>query len=256
MSAPARNRASGRFGGGTYLKYEILRAFRSRRFFLFSLGFPVVLYFAIAGPNRGVSNFAGTGISAPVYYMVGLASFGTIAAMLSTGVRIAGERSAGWNRQLRLTPLSPLVYFRTKVLASYLMAIFTIVLLYASGISLGASLPAWEWLRMTFLLLIGLVPFAALGILFGHLLTVDSIAPAMGGTTGLLPLISGTWFPLGHGFVYDIARFLPSYWLVQASHVAVGGTGWTAFGWGVVIVWAVLLTALAARAYRRDTLKV
>jgi len=256
MRAVVKNRGGGRASGGTYLKYEILRAFRNRRFFLFSLGFPIILYFAIAGPNRGVNDFAGTGISAPVYYMVGMASFGTIAAMLSTGVRIAGERAAGWNRQLRLTPLSPFVYFRTKVLASYLMAIFTIVLLYASGTSLGVRLPAWQWVHMTLLLLIGLVPFAALGILFGHLLTVDSIAPAMGGTTGLLPLISGTWFPLGHGIVYDIARFLPSYWLVQASHVAMGGGGWTAFGWTVVIVWAVVLAALAARAYRRDTLRV
>ena len=147
-------------------------------------------------------------------------------------------------------------WLRTKVLSSYLMALLTIVLLYAAGVSLGVSLPAWQWLHMTLLLLIGLIPFAALGILFGHLLTVDSIAPAMGGTTGLLPLISGTWFPLGHGIVYDIARFLPSYWLVQASHVAVGGGGWTAFGWTVVIVWAIVLAALAARAYRRDTLKV
>ena len=29
-----------------------LRTFRNRRFFFFSLGFPLVLYFLIAGPNR------------------------------------------------------------------------------------------------------------------------------------------------------------------------------------------------------------
>ena len=38
--------------------------------------------------------------------MVGLTAFGTMNAVLSTGARIAGERAVGWNRQLRITPLS------------------------------------------------------------------------------------------------------------------------------------------------------
>ena len=38
----------------TYARYELLRTFRNRRFFIFSLGFPLVLYFLIAGaePQR------------------------------------------------------------------------------------------------------------------------------------------------------------------------------------------------------------
>ena len=34
--------------------------------------------------------------------------------------------------------------------------------------------------------------------------------------------------------MHDIAQALPSYWLVQASHVGVGGHGWGATGWIVV----------------------
>ena len=45
----------------TYTKYELLRTFRNRRFFLFSLGFPLVLYFVIAGANRNDHNFDGSG---------------------------------------------------------------------------------------------------------------------------------------------------------------------------------------------------
>lgn len=57
-----------------------------------------------------------------------------------------------------------------------------------------------------------------------HLLTADSIGPATGGIVSLLALVSGTWFPLGsHGIVHDVAQFLPSYWLVRASHVALDG---------------------------------
>jgi hypothetical protein len=56
--------------------------------------------------------------------------------------------------------------------------------------------------------------------------------------------------------LYHVARALPSYWLVQASHVAVGGQGWGATGWAVVGGWSVVLGVLAGRAYRRDTARV
>jgi ABC-2 type transport system permease protein len=240
----------------TYAKYEILRTFRNRRFFVFSIGFPVVLFFTIAGPNRNEHNFASSGLPAALYYMVGLTAFGTMNTVLSTGTRIAGERAAGWNRQLRLTPLSTRDYFRTKVVVAYLMAGITIAVLYASGISLGVSLAAGEWARMTGLILVGLVPFVALGVLMGHLLTTDSIGPAMGGTTALLSLLGGVWFPVNSGALNDVAEALPSYWLVQASHVSIGGGGWSARGWIIMAAWAVVLATAAGWAYRRDTQRV
>jgi ABC-2 type transport system permease protein len=240
-----------------YTRYELLRTLRNRRFFILSLGFPLILYLLIAGPNRHVHNWDGTGISLPLYTMVGYAAFGTMSAMLSCGARIAAERAVGWNRQLRITPLSTRSYFRTKVLTAYVMALLTLIVLYVAGSSMGVSLQAHQWLEMTGLILIGLVPFAALGIMLGHMLTPDSIGPAMGGGVALLALLGGTWFPItGHGFLAELAQLLPSYWIVQASHIAVGGHAWTAKGWLVVVVWTVVLSALAARAYRRDTGRV
>ncbi len=239
-----------------YTRFELLRTFRSKRFFVMSLGFPLVIYLLIALPNRGVSDFAGTGISAPLYYMVGLAAFGAMAAILSSGTRIAGERAVGWNRQLRITPLTTRAYLRTKVLTGYLMALLTVGLLYVAGSALGVRLPAADWLHMTLLMIVALIPLAALGILLGHLLTVDSIGPAVGGLTAMLAFVSGTWFPLGHGLLNDVGQCLPSYWLIQASHVALGGQAWPAKGWAVVAAWSVVLSALAVRAYRRDTQRV
>ena len=240
----------------TYLRYELLRTLRNRRVMIFSLGFPVVLYLLIAGPDKGDSNLSGTGIPAATYFMVGLLSFGAINAMLSSGARIAAERTAGWNRQLRITPLSPRAYFRAKVLTGYLMAGLTIAVLYVCGASLGVSLPVGRWVEMTGLILIGLVPFAALGIAAGHVLTADSVGPAMGGGVGLLAFLGGTWFPITSGVLHDIAQALPSYWLVQASHVALGGKAWGVTGWLVMGGWAVVLGALAVLAYQRDTKRV
>lgn len=240
----------------TYLRFELLRTVRNGRFFVFSLGFPLILYFVIAGPNAGESDFEGLGVSVPLYYMIGLASFGAMMSALSCGARIAAERSAGWNRQLRITPLRPSVYLGAKVATAYALALMSIVLLYASGFVLGVRLPAGDWLAMTLLILVGLVPFAALGIVIGHLMTVDAIGPVMGGVTSLLALLGGTWFPITSGFMFELARCLPSYWLVQASRVGVGGEGWGARGWLAIGAWSVALTALAAWAYRRDTARV
>lgn len=240
-----------------YTRYELLRVLRNRRFFFLSLGFPLILYFLIAGSARNTTNLAKTGISAPLYFMVGMVAFGTMGAMLSSGARIAAERAVGWNRQLRISPLSTRSYLRAKVLTAYLMALLSMAALYVSGMALGVSMSAAHWLSMTLLILVCLVPFAALGIAIGHMLTPDSIGPALGGGVALLAFLGGTWFPIpAHGFLHDVGQLLPSYWLVQASHVAIGGHPMGTMGWAVIAAWTAVLAVLARRAYRRDTGRV
>jgi ABC-2 type transport system permease protein len=237
-----------------YLRYEILRTFRNRRFLLFSLGFPLILFLVVGGANRHASL---DGIAFPLYYMTGMTAWGTMIAVVSSGGRIAAERQAGWTRQMRITPLPARTYFSSKVASGYLMAGLSIVVLYAVGIGLGVRLSAGQWLTMTGLLLVGLIPFAVLGIMLGHLLTSDSIGPAMGGVTAVLALLGGAWGPLAtKGVLLEVAKWLPSYWLVQAGKTAVGGQGWPAEAWVVVAVWTVVSCVLAVRVYRRDTARM
>jgi len=244
-------------GALTYTRYELLRTVRNRRFFILSFAFPLIIYLFIAAPNGHVRDVGGTGLSLRLYYMVAYAAFGSMSAMLSCGARIAAERQAGWTRQLRVSPLSTRMYIRAKVLTAYMTAILSLLVLYGAGASLGVRLHAGGWLGMTGLMLVGLIPFAALGIMLGHLFTPDSIGPAMGGGVALLSLLGGAFFPLGRsGFLAEFAQYLPSYWLVQASHVGIGGSGWPAKGWIVIATWTVVLSLLAARAYRRDTGRV
>jgi ABC-2 type transport system permease protein len=235
----------------TYLKYELLRAVRNTRFFLFSLGFPLVLFVVVAGPNR---HAVLGGIPLPLYYLAGMVSWGTMGAVVSSGARIVAERAAGWNRQLRLTPLSARTYLTAKVVGGYLVAALSIALLYTAGLGLGVRLPTSHWLIMTGLILVGLIPFAAMGIWLGHALTPEAIGPAIGGISSLFALLGGAWGPLvSHGFLLHVAQALPSYWLVQAGRAAATGTGWGAQGWMVTVVWALLFGVLAGRAFRRDT---
>jgi ABC-2 type transport system permease protein len=238
-----------------YLRYELFRNFRSWRFFLLSLAIPLALYLSVAGSQRHVV-FDGTAF--PVYFMTAMATLGTMAAVLSSGARIAAERTVGWTRQLRTTPLTTSAYFTAKVLCGYLLAVLSISLLCLSGGALGVRLSAGGWATVVGLLLVGLIPFAVLGILLGHLLTADSLAPAVGATTSLFALLGGVYgFQLAtSGPLFDIIKALPSYWLVQAGKTAVGGGAWPLLGWLVIAAWTAVLTPIAVLVYRRDTSRV
>jgi ABC-2 type transport system permease protein len=107
-------------------------------------------------------------------------------------------------------------------------------------------------------LLVGLIPFAIIGILFGHLMTVDSLGPALGGVTTLFALLGGAWGPLATGGIFlTIVKCIPSYWLVQASKFALGNSGWPpAEAWIVLVIWTLVIGRLTVFVYQRDTAKV
>jgi ABC-2 type transport system permease protein len=211
-------------------------------------------------PNRHKAEFVKHyGASAPLYFMVGLLGFGAMVAALAGGVRIAAERQVGWNRQLRLTPLSPRQYFRTKVMTSYVMVLISMALLYAAGIVLGVRMPFQQWFHMSWLVLVALIPFAGIGVGLGHLMTADAMGPVMGGGTSLFAFLGGTWFPItGSGVFVEFCKSLPSYWLTRAGRVGLGGHAdpWGAHGWTVIAVWSLAAAVFAMWAYRRDTQRV
>jgi ABC-2 type transport system permease protein len=235
----------------SYIRYDIIKVFRNRRFFLFSLGFPLVLYIVVAGSNH--SSFFG--VPFKVYYLTGMVSWGSMNAVTSGGGLIALERSVGWTRQLRITPLPVWVYMASKVVRGYVTAIVGMVILYVAGIAMSANLQVGGWLIMTGLIFVGLLPFAGLGIMLGHTMRPDSLGPALGGISALFALLGGAWGPIAgnSGTFLDIVKLLPSYWLVQAGKAGLTETAWPAEGWVVIAVWAVVFAWLAVMAYRRDT---
>ncbi|HTV12081.1 MAG TPA: ABC transporter permease [Acidimicrobiales bacterium] len=236
-----------------YARYDLLRVVRNRRFFIFSIGFPLILYLVIAGSNKDKTIAS---IPFPVYYLTGMTAWGSMNGVVSGGGLISLERSLGWTRQLRVTPLPPWAYMASKVIRGYAMAALTIIFLYLAGLAMSVHLAISGWLLMTGLILVGLLPFAALGIMLGHLLTPDTLGPALGGISALFALLGGAWGPLGQtGAFHDIARALPSYWLVQAGEAGLTRTAWSSTGWIVIAVWTVVLARLAMLAYRRDTAK-
>ena len=96
-------------------KAELSRLMHNRRYFIFTVAFPVILYLLI---GRQVNAHA-YGIAFGAYYMISMATFGAFSGALNGNAqRIAQEKKEGWIRQLRLTPLPANAYVVTKILVS------------------------------------------------------------------------------------------------------------------------------------------
>lgn len=249
-TATTTGRASAPRAGGTlvFTRYELLRTVRNRQFFVFTLVVPLLMYLVLAGSQHGD---LAPGVPYRTYLMVGMAGWGAMVATLASGSRISVDRTTGWVRALRLTPLSTPGYFTGKLVASFVLAMFSLVLLYVAGVVLGVRLALAEWLGMTGLILVSLVPLAVLGILIGHLVSPDSIGPVMGGAGALLAFLGGSWFPAS-GWLHTVGQYLPSYWLTEAGKDAMLHQSWPLAGWLVIGGWTVVLSVVAALVYRRS----
>ena len=238
----------------THLRFEIVRTVRNRTFLGVTLALPLVLFYSVAWGHRHATF---DGISFPLYFMTAMAVYGAMFAAVSPGSRVARDRSGGWIRQLRITPLRARTDVAAKVLTAYLVALPSLALLYLAGVSLGVRLDGTQWLEMTGLLLAGLAPFVVLGIAGGYLVQTDALGPAIGGVVVLFALVGGVYgFQLAtSGPMFEVMKAVPSYWLVQAGKTALGGGTWPAQGWIVIAAWTAVLIPVAALAYRRAAVR-
>src|ERR1700721_1854034 len=129
------------------------------------------------------------------------------------------------------------------------------VRLGVAGVLLGVHLGISGWFTMIGLLLVGLIPFALMGIVLGHVIGNDASAPAVGGLVTLFALLGGVYgFQIAtRGPMFDFIRVLPSYWLVQAGKTALHGGSWAPEGWIVMGLWTAALTRLAPATSPGDT---
>jgi ABC-2 type transport system permease protein len=237
----------------TYLLMELRSTVRNPRFLIFTLILPVALFLVFGHAGNG-----GTvdGIGAITYLMVGMALFGGMSAALSSGVRIAVERSIGWNRLLRLTPLRPATYVVAKAGLALLAALPAMLAVYGLGLlAMHVHLAARLWAEVALLSWVALVPFAVLGIVIGYVATADTAQPVTGTLFLVLSMLGGMWFPISqlpHG-LQEIAHATPSYWLFQVARSSLAGGGLDRHAVVVLAAWTVGLAAVAVRRFRSAT---
>jgi ABC-2 type transport system permease protein len=237
-----------------YVLTELRRSFRNPRYLIFTVLMPVVLFLVI-----GV-NFTDkvAGVSGTTWYMVNMAVFGATGALLGIGARIAVEREAGWNRQLRLTPLPPMGYVVAKVVTAMLVALTSIVLVCAAGLLTGhVDLDAKQWASVTLLSWIAMLPLAVVGVGLGYLARADSVQAVQGGLILLLSMFGGLWFPVDQApqWLQTIAHAMPTYWIGMIGRAPLTHDWPTAGGWIVLAVWAAVGARVAARRYHADELR-
>ena len=160
----------------TYTAISARSTFRNTRFIIFTLALPLVMYLLFNGLYGNQDS--GVGLSVASYLMVSMAAYGAIGATINAGARIAIERQTGWNRQLRLSALTPRAYMVSRALVSLLVALPAILLVFLAGVVVGkVRLPALTWLEAGLSIWVALIPFAVLGLVIGFVATIDSVQP-------------------------------------------------------------------------------
>jgi ABC-2 type transport system permease protein len=239
----------------TYLRTELKRTFRNPRYMLFTLGIPVILFLVIGSAYD--TKIAG--ISGQTWYMVNMGMFGALSAVLGIGARISIERDAGWNRQLRLTPLPPLGYVLGKGVTGMLLALPALLLVDVAGRLTGkVDLTAMQWGEVVGLGWLAVLPMAVVGVGIGYLARGDSAQAVNGGLVMLMSMFGGLWFPIDGSapeWLQSVAHMMPTYWITQIARAPISHQWPATGGWLVLLAWAVVAARIAARRYGADDLR-
>jgi ABC-2 type transport system permease protein len=239
----------------TFLRLELLRLFRNKRVLVFSLVVPVALYLGISSGAKDSDRLGGFTVA--TYIMVSMAGYSAQIALLAGGARIAFERQVGWNRQVRIAGMPGGTYVRTKVALSYASAVPGLVAVLIAGAVTNADLHGVRWVTAPLALLLALAPIAALGVLVGYLVKPDSVQQIMGLGSAAMGFLGGQFIPAAQfsSGMLDVVKLFPPYWSTEVGRHVVAGVSLPVEGYIVLVTWTVALSALAARAYARDSSK-
>lgn len=235
---------------------EVLKNVRMPAYTISSLAFPLMFYVLFAllfgGEQAG-------GTSSAAYMLATIGSFGVVgAALFGYGVGIATERGQGWMIIKRASPMPPLAYFSAKTLMALLMSAIIVLMLFAAGaLTQGIRMPLETWAVMFATMVLGVIPFCALGLAFGYLAGPNS-APVIVNFIYLpLGFFSGLWIPLQvlPAFIQNIAPWLPTYHLGQLAlmplKASVIQSAWPSLLY--LAGFTAVFLGLAVLLYRRDS---
>lgn len=241
------------------IKLELTRALRNRKFLFFSVIYPSALFLLIAGSADATSEVDGTGLTLPTFFMVSMASFGALTAVLmGNSERIAKERESGWVRQLRLTALPGRGYVLAKTASAAVVSLPSVVVVFVVAAAVkDVRLHAWQWLALTGVIWASSLVFAALGVAIGYLATGDAVRPITMIVYFGLSMLGGLWMPTTTfpQWLRDVAEWLPTHAYAALGQSIEQSHAPHAQDLAVLAVYFVLFAGGAAWLYRKDTLK-
>ena len=226
---------------------ELRRLMRNRRYFIFTVALPVVLYLLLGRQFNGNVY----GVSFGAFYMVDMAMLGAFSGALSGNAqRISQEKKEGWIRQLRLTSLPAYAYVVSKILVSMATTAVSIVIVLLLGRFYGhVYLAGWQWPVVALTVWFSATIFAALAVAIGYKFAPDQVQPiTMIVYFGFL-FLGGIWYPLS-GALKTVGQFSPTYQAVKIGTDIIEGAS-VSVGLAIgLVVWLGIFVALATVAVR------
>jgi ABC-2 type transport system permease protein len=240
----------------TVLGIELKRMLRNRRTIVFTLILPAALLLSFGG-QKGWDDKAGSG-NVAAYILISMALYGAALTAAAGGSMVALERSLGWSRQLRLTPLNPVVYIVTKALVALVMGALAIAAVNVVGAVQGkAEMPAHVWVVAPLVTLACTLTFAALGVFIGYVVPGENAMQILGPGLALLSFLGGVFIPLDQ--YSDVVRHV-AYWtpMYGVSEIARSPLTHDLPWFAVVnaVGWFAIFVAGAAWRMSKDTARV
>jgi ABC-2 type transport system permease protein len=238
-------------GSMAYLWLETKRQWRNREVLIFRLGLPTGVYLIL---NLAEGD---TPPTSPGGRMVAIAALGAVISGLAAGPSLGEERANGWLRQLRVTPLRPSAAVAAKIVVAMSFALPSIALIAAAagmfGDGEGLALGWAQWIKLVGLMWLATTPITAVGALIGLTFGGEAAQAATTLAFVVLWLAGGIFTPPSQmpDTLAAVARFLPSYGVVQVGESVAGGRSLSASAVVLLIAWAAGAGALAAFAWRR-----
>lgn len=239
-----------------YLGLETLRQLKNARTLIFSLAVPVVMLLAF-GAAFGVGGAVDKTTTLPwtMVTTLQMAAYGAMIAGLSQSFSIVTERQLGWNRQLRITPLSGTGYLISKMACALAVSAVAIVaIMLISVFVFHPDVPLAGWIAAGVAIWCGVIPFALIAILIGQFAKPDWAQPLFMAVFMGLSLLGGLWVPLQifPDWVSTIGKAVPSYWLNRLGIMGARLDGDFIAPALVLVAWTLVLGGFIIWRYRRD----
>ncbi|HVM57454.1 MAG TPA: ABC transporter permease [Gaiellaceae bacterium] len=231
-----------------YARIQVLELLRFPGFSIATLGFPTLL-FALFGlprahdePNVLVASYAAFAVLG-----VGFYQFGVSAAM---------ERTTPWAAAfLRTLPASPSTRLAGRVLAALTFAVAATSALFVFAVlTTPVSLGAGRWIALCATLLVGSIPFVALGVGIAYWTTPKTALPVANVLYLVLAYLGALWtgprdLPAG---VRTISTYTPTRQWANALWGAIAGDPLRPTPWLVLAAYLIVFALVATVGYRRD----
>ena len=242
------------FGGFnlTFLYLEIRRLLRNRRTVILTVVFPVV-FFLLFRSGRRVQHLGGADFAATT--MIGIAVYGAMMAATSGGAMVSIERSLGWSRQLRLTPLRPSAYVAIKLITAMCLGLASVVVVYIAGSFDGVTMAPSTWVLSGLLAWLGAFVFASLGLFAGYLLPSENVMQIIGPILAGFAFLGGLFVPtnLLPSAIQDVAPYTPTYGVAAIARFPLEGGSFDLTWVLNVVLWTAAFAIGASLLFRRDT---